>query len=338
MANSIYDFATSEASNSTTGGVNTAENQDPSTVNDGQRTWKQHTARFIDDLGAVNTVGGTGNAITITAAQGWDGYGTGAGQIATGTLLMFVAANSNSGAVTLNVNGIGAKQIRKFPSGPLASGDIVAGCRYLLIYDSAANSGNGAWILVNPEAVYVTGDQTVAGNKTLTGELTLTNTGLHLLDTNASHDLIIAPGTNLTADRTLTLTTPDSNQTINTTDGGTNLVFARGTYTPTATGLVNINSLSSPYGMWQRVGDMVVVTGGVTVAPTGAGATTFRLSLPIASTFTLQTQGSGAGASGTVVEAWTMRSTAATGDFTVQGVAATGGLRVVTFSAMYQIV
>jgi hypothetical protein len=44
--------------------------------------------------------------------------------------------------------------------------------------------------------------------------LTLPNTGLHLLDTNASHDLIIAPGSDLTADRTLTLTTGDADRTL----------------------------------------------------------------------------------------------------------------------------
>jgi hypothetical protein len=42
---------------------------------------------------------------------------------------------------------------------------------------------------------------------------TLLNTGLHLLDTNASHDLIIAPGSDLTADRILTLTTDDAART-----------------------------------------------------------------------------------------------------------------------------
>ena len=44
--------------------------------------------------------------------------------------------------------------------------------------------------------------------------LTIPLNGLHLLDTNASHDLIIAVGSNLTADRTLTLTTGDGNRTI----------------------------------------------------------------------------------------------------------------------------
>lgn len=46
------------------------------------------------------------------------------------------------------------------------------------------------------------------------GTLTLPNTGLHILDTNASHDLIIAPGSNITADRTFTLTTGDANRTL----------------------------------------------------------------------------------------------------------------------------
>src|SRR6185436_612662 len=38
---------------------------------------------------------------------------------------------------------------------------------------------------------------------------TVTNTGLHILDTNASHDLILKPGSDLTADHTLTITTGD---------------------------------------------------------------------------------------------------------------------------------
>lgn len=52
------------------------------------------------------------------------------------------------------------------------------------------------------------------GGQTLTGTLTFPNTGLHLLDTNASHDLIIAPGSDLSADRTLTVTTGDANRTL----------------------------------------------------------------------------------------------------------------------------
>ncbi len=52
---------------------------------------------------------------------------------------------------------------------------------------------------------------------TLTTGLTFPNTGLHILDTNASHDLIIAPGSNITADRTLTITTGDADRTLTLT-------------------------------------------------------------------------------------------------------------------------
>ena len=44
--------------------------------------------------------------------------------------------------------------------------------------------------------------------------VTAPNTGLHVLDTDASHDLILEPGSNLTADRTLTLTTGDADSTL----------------------------------------------------------------------------------------------------------------------------
>lgn len=49
-----------------------------------------------------------------------------------------------------------------------------------------------------------------ATSPVITTDITIPNTGLHILDTNASHDLIIAPGSNLTLDRTLTVTTGDT--------------------------------------------------------------------------------------------------------------------------------
>lgn len=77
------------------------------------------------------------------------------------------------------------------------------------LYKKAANSLGFA--VAGAEHGYIDS----SGNWVIpTGALTLTNTGLHLLDTNASHDLIIAPGSNLTADRTLTLTTGDANRTL----------------------------------------------------------------------------------------------------------------------------
>lgn len=46
------------------------------------------------------------------------------------------------------------------------------------------------------------------------GTATLSNTGLKLRDTNASHTLTVAPGSDLTLDRTLTVTTGDADRTL----------------------------------------------------------------------------------------------------------------------------
>jgi hypothetical protein len=98
----------------------------------------------------------------------------------------------------------------------------------------AANSTNGLWartgagtgsartLTGTAAQITVTDGDGVAGNPTLSlpsdvlipTVLTVPNTGLHLLDTNASHDLIVKPGSNITADRTLTLTTGDADRTL----------------------------------------------------------------------------------------------------------------------------
>jgi hypothetical protein len=44
------------------------------------------------------------------------------------------------------------------------------------------------------------------------GTPTFPNTGLHILDTNGTHDLIIVPGSNLTADHSFTITTGDNDR------------------------------------------------------------------------------------------------------------------------------
>lgn len=78
--------------------------------------------------------------------------------------------------------------------------------------------------------------------------LTLSNTGLHLFDTDASHDLIIKPGSNLTADRTLTLTTGDTDRTLtltaNSSIGGTAYVSG-GTDVIVADGGTGVSSLTA---------------------------------------------------------------------------------------------
>lgn len=59
-----------------------------------------------------------------------------------------------------------------------------------------------------------------------------------------------------------------------------------GTYTPTATGVANVTSTTVSLHQWMRVGNVVTVSGAMTVTATAAGSTQFRLSLPITSDIT----------------------------------------------------
>jgi len=58
----------------------------------------------------------------------------------------------------------------------------------------------------------------IANDVVIPTSITIPNTGLHILDSNASHVLIIKPGSDLSADRQLTITTGDAARTITLSD------------------------------------------------------------------------------------------------------------------------
>lgn len=87
---------------------------------------------------------------------------------------------------------------------------------------TGAGTGSARTVTGTANQITVTNGNGVSGAPTLSlpadvlipTVLTVPNTGLHLLDTNASHDLIIAPGSDLSADRTLTIATGDADRTL----------------------------------------------------------------------------------------------------------------------------
>lgn len=89
-----------------------------------------------DNIPAVNdptttnnliTVAGT-NALTGLAIPPLEGY-------AAGAQYTFIAQNTNTGPVTLDIDSLGVKSVTKFGTTPLAAGDIVAGAMTLVEYD-----------------------------------------------------------------------------------------------------------------------------------------------------------------------------------------------------------
>lgn len=76
-------------------------------------------------------VAGTANAILVTLSPVPAGY-------TAGMVVRFKVASGNTGPVTINVNGLGAKSIRRADGDELKSGDLVAGGVATLAYDGAS--------------------------------------------------------------------------------------------------------------------------------------------------------------------------------------------------------
>lgn len=92
------------------------------------RTDYARASQVMDASLTWPTVGGTGDAITLTHSPAFTAY-------ATGMVIRFKAGAGNTGAVTVNVDGIGAKSIKTLAGAALASGDLAAGYIVNATYD-----------------------------------------------------------------------------------------------------------------------------------------------------------------------------------------------------------
>lgn len=75
--------------------------------------------------------GGTGDALTLTTTYGMTTF-------VLGQRIAFKATAANTGAATINVNGLGAKALVRQTGAALAAGDIVSGSIYEAIYDGTS--------------------------------------------------------------------------------------------------------------------------------------------------------------------------------------------------------
>ena len=90
-----------------------------------------------------------------------------------------------------------------------------------------------------------------------------------------------------------------------------------GTYTPTSSSLANFTTVTPYLAQYQRVGNVVTVSGSADIYPSGTGTSGFNLSLPITTAFTDTRQAGGSGCTNVVYEPCYVRSTtsAATVEF-----------------------
>ncbi len=147
--NSIDDYSVTPASNSdidgldSTGATGLVKSGDNYT-----RSLMSHLKAKANDDGAVNTVGGTGDAITVTLASNPTA-------LVDGMRFSINAPGTNTGAVTIAVTNSGAtllgtKKVRKWSGGAetaLSAGDITSGHIINLVYDSARDTAAGAFMI-----------------------------------------------------------------------------------------------------------------------------------------------------------------------------------------------
>ena len=221
----------------------------------------------------LNTITGT-NTITATASPTLAAY-------ATGQMFYFVAAGDNTTAVTLNIDGLGAKAVTRDGSTALVSGDIKSGEVVVVVYDgtrfqvvSQVNSAGD----VTFANVSITSALNVGGVSTFTGLITA-NGGL-----NGAHNGTVGATTPSTGSFT-TLTT-SSTVTLN---GGTanGVLYLNGSKVATSgsaltfdgtnfatTGRATANDFSATgSAYYATVGG---VTYGSLIATGGAGARTLN--------------------------------------------------------------
>ena len=114
----VSQWATSAASNNSSPPDGWPEAQAPSTVNDCGREMMAAIARLYGDIDGTLETGGSGNSYTITSTQTH-------AALADQSILVFRVDRANTGAATLNVDGLGAKSMRVNGTA-LASGQLVA--------------------------------------------------------------------------------------------------------------------------------------------------------------------------------------------------------------------
>ncbi|MBR0756612.1 tail fiber protein [Bradyrhizobium jicamae] len=109
--------------------INWQEGQAPSSVNDSARAMMAALAKHRDDIGGPLT-SNIGNALSVSTYQQFDTLGHLANQ-----LISFRSNNTNTGASTLSIDGLGAKPLRLAPNVETPAGTILSGVPYTVVYN-----------------------------------------------------------------------------------------------------------------------------------------------------------------------------------------------------------
>lgn len=142
-AAAIWSWSVTASSNATAdASINWSEGQSPSSVNDSARAMMAVIAAWRNDIGAISATTGTSSAYVLTSNAG--GFTAVTGK--DGFLIGFIPNVTNAaGAITINVDGAGAKPLRSVTATNMNAGVLVAGSKYTAAYKFSTDE----WLLFN---------------------------------------------------------------------------------------------------------------------------------------------------------------------------------------------
>lgn len=149
----FWKWSRTAASNSNADAtINWAEGQSPSSINDSGRAMMAAAAKYRDDISGAVATSGVADAYTLSTFQVFTSLAN-----MDGKLVAFTPHATNEDAPTLNVDSLGAKDIRGASGEALAAGVLIQGTPYQALYSNA----NDEFVLVgfyyDPYNVPVTG-------------------------------------------------------------------------------------------------------------------------------------------------------------------------------------
>ena len=101
---------------------------------------------------------------------------TGFSTLRNGLVIGFTASATNTGPMTLDVNGTGAKAVCA-KGAALVGGEIVANGQYVAVYNTSLASSAGAWHLITPRAASAGANSDITSIAGLTTALSVTQGG-----------------------------------------------------------------------------------------------------------------------------------------------------------------
>lgn len=126
----VQSWSGTAASNNSASPDGWPENMAPSGINNSARENMAAIARWFKDSNGSLTSGGSSNAYTLSPNRTISAY-------AAGVDFLFTANHANTGAATLNVSSLGAKDIRDRNGSALVGAEISSGAMVYVSYDAS---------------------------------------------------------------------------------------------------------------------------------------------------------------------------------------------------------